>query len=138
MRLALSLALLATATIATSTTAARADSDVTDGAVEADLRIDEYVRITPLADGFVQFLNGAGGCGEGAAPWAVGQVQDIQAAGCAPLGLPHGSTRSHHPRRRAPWGARRGHAQKSPTPVRAAAIAGAHRDRSGRALSRFA
>jgi len=60
-------------------------SAVMDGAVEADLTIDEFVPITPLADGFAAFLNGAGNCGAG--DWAVGTAQDILPTGCAPLGV---------------------------------------------------
>ncbi|MEM9205778.1 MAG: hypothetical protein AAGA88_05560 [Pseudomonadota bacterium] len=63
------------------------DSDVVAGAVEADLTIDDYVRITPLSDGFVEFLNSApaGTCGE--TSWSVGETQDILETGCSVLGL---------------------------------------------------
>ncbi|MEL6641283.1 MAG: hypothetical protein AAFP98_08215 [Pseudomonadota bacterium] len=59
-------------------------SDVAEDAVEADLVIDEFVNITPLAQGFADFLNGApeGLCG---ADWVVGEAQDILPVGCALL-----------------------------------------------------
>ena len=62
-------------------------SDVIDGAVEADLTIDDYVRIKPLADGFAAFLNSApdGACLS--AEWAVGQARDILKDGCLVLGV---------------------------------------------------
>lgn len=62
------------------------DSDVADGAVEADLVIDEFVNITPLADGFAEFLNSApeGLCGSA---WVVGEAQNILPIGCALLGV---------------------------------------------------
>ena len=66
-----------------------APSNVLEGAVDADLTINEYVRITPLAQGFVDFVNGAGPCGDG--PLALNETQDVQATGCAALGLPAGN-----------------------------------------------
>ncbi|MEM9496400.1 MAG: hypothetical protein AAGA28_00650 [Pseudomonadota bacterium] len=62
-------------------------SDVLDGAVEADLTIDDYVRIKPLADDFAAFLNSApdGACLS--AEWAVGQARDILQDGCLVLGV---------------------------------------------------
>ena len=61
------------------------DSAVYPGAREANLTIDEYVRITPRAQGFADFLNSGGSCGSGA--WEVGTEQDILASGCAMLGV---------------------------------------------------
>lgn len=62
-------------------------SDVVDGAVEADLTIDDYVRIKPLAEDFAAFLNSApdGACLS--AEWAVGQERDILQEGCLVLGV---------------------------------------------------
>ncbi|MGX9357284.1 hypothetical protein ACS3SW_19550 [Roseobacteraceae bacterium S113] len=62
-------------------------SKVTDAAVEANLTIDEFVRFTPQAQGFADFLNSGpeGSCGAGT--WAVGETQDILETGCAMLGL---------------------------------------------------
>ena len=62
-------------------------SDVAEGAVEADLTIDDYVRIKPLAEGFAAFLNGApdGACLS--AEWTVGQERDILEEGCLVLGV---------------------------------------------------
>lgn len=62
-------------------------SDVMNGAVEADLTIDGYVRIKPLAEGFATFLNSApeGACLS--AEWAVGQARDILQEGCLVLGV---------------------------------------------------
>lgn len=65
-----------------------ADSDVMEGAVDANLTIDEYVRLTPFADDFAAYLN-TGTCGAG--NWATGETQDIQETGCAPIGLPPGN-----------------------------------------------
>lgn len=62
-------------------------SDVIEGAVEADLTIDEFVRITPHAQGFADFLNSAP---EGAClspDWAVDGTRDILAEGCVFLGV---------------------------------------------------
>ena len=62
-------------------------SEVIEGAVEADLTVDHYVRITPLADDFAAFLNGApeGTC---LTPdWAVGETRDILEQGCLVLGV---------------------------------------------------
>ena len=63
------------------------DSSVIENAVDADLMIDEYVRFTPQADGFAQFLNSApkGTCGE--KEWKVGETQNILETGCSVLGL---------------------------------------------------
>jgi len=62
------------------------DSAVMAGAKEADLMIDEFVNITPLAQGFADFLNSApaGTCSSG---WGVGVAQDVLPAGCAILGV---------------------------------------------------
>ena len=63
------------------------NSDVIEGAVEANLTIDDYVRIKPLADGFAAFLNSApdGACLS--AEWAVGKARDILEDGCLVLGV---------------------------------------------------
>jgi len=62
-------------------------SDVAPDAVEADLTVDHYVRIKPLADDFAGFLNSVpeGTCLS--AEWAVGEARDILADGCLPLGV---------------------------------------------------
>ncbi|MEM8978911.1 MAG: hypothetical protein AAGD04_05465 [Pseudomonadota bacterium] len=62
-------------------------SQVLEGAVEADLTIDDYVRIKPLAQGFADFLNSApeGACLSN--DWAVGQERDILEEGCVFLGV---------------------------------------------------
>lgn len=65
----------------------RGQSSVLDGAVEADLTIDEYVRIKPLAEGFASFLNSApqGTC---LSPdWKVGEARDVHEQGCRALGV---------------------------------------------------
>ena len=61
-------------------------SDVAEGAYEANLTIDEFVTIKPLAQPFADFLNSApeGVCGS---DWKVGEAQDILASGCALLGV---------------------------------------------------
>lgn len=62
-------------------------SNVIDGAVEADLTIDEFVQITPLADDFAAFLNSAA---EGVClspDWSVGTARDILEDGCLVLGV---------------------------------------------------
>ncbi|MEM6664938.1 MAG: hypothetical protein AAF638_00895 [Pseudomonadota bacterium] len=63
------------------------ESEVFPGAIEADLKIDGYVRFTPMAQGFADFLNTApdGSCGTGT--WAVGESQDVLETGCSVLGL---------------------------------------------------
>lgn len=63
-------------------------SAVIAGAHDAVLTIDDYVRFTPVAEGFAAFLNSAepGSCGTDT--WAVGVTQDVLNTGCAPLGLP--------------------------------------------------
>ena len=62
-------------------------SDVIEGAVAADLIIDDYVRIKPLAQPFADFLNSAP---EGAClspEWTVGTAREILAEGCLVLGV---------------------------------------------------
>ncbi|MEM6276493.1 MAG: hypothetical protein AAF714_06045 [Pseudomonadota bacterium] len=66
-------------------------SDVLDGAVEADLTIDEFVRFTPLAQGFADFLNSAEAGTCGTVPWEVGTAGDVLESGCSVLGLPPNS-----------------------------------------------
>ncbi|MEM7440085.1 MAG: hypothetical protein AAF393_10830 [Pseudomonadota bacterium] len=63
------------------------ESAVMAGAVAADLTIDDYVRIKPLAQGFADFLNSApeGACLS--AEWAIGNARDILADGCLVLGV---------------------------------------------------
>jgi len=65
-------------------------SDVIEGAVEADLTIADFVRITPLAEGFAGFLNSApeGACLS--AEWQVGEARDILTEGCLFLGVEAG------------------------------------------------
>ena len=65
----------------------KGDSDVAVGAVAADLTIDEFVKITPLAQPFADFLNSipAGSCG--AEAWTVGAAQAIDETGCVLLGV---------------------------------------------------
>ena len=62
-------------------------SDVLEGAVEADLTIDDYVRIKPLAADFAAFLNSGpeGACLS--ADWTVGEARDVLEEGCALLGV---------------------------------------------------
>jgi hypothetical protein len=62
-------------------------SDVAEGAVAANLTIDEFVKITPLAQPFADFLNSipAGSCG--AEAWKVGTAQAIDETGCVLLGV---------------------------------------------------
>lgn len=62
-------------------------SDVLEGAVEADLTIDDYVRIKPLAADFAAFLNSAPAGACLSAEWAVGQERDILQDGCLILGV---------------------------------------------------
>lgn len=66
-------------------------SGLLEGAVEADLTIDEFVRFTPLAQGFADFLNTAeaGSCGTDS--WEVGKAGDVLETGCSVLGLPPNS-----------------------------------------------
>ncbi|MEM1236174.1 MAG: hypothetical protein AAGI10_04320 [Pseudomonadota bacterium] len=66
-------------------------SDVLEGAVEADLTIDEYVRFTPLAQGFADFLNSAEAGTYGTSAWEVGSAGDVLETGCSVLGLPANS-----------------------------------------------
>lgn len=65
-------------------------SDVAHGAYEADLTIDRYVRITPLAEDFAAFLNSGGTGPCGAEAWSVGETQDILETGCAMIGVAPG------------------------------------------------
>jgi len=62
-------------------------SEVIEGAVEANLTIDDYVRIMPLAEDFAEFLNSAptGACLS--AEWTVGEARDILQDGCLVLGV---------------------------------------------------
>lgn len=62
-------------------------SDVIAGAVEADLTIDDYVRIKPLAADFAAFLNAAPAGACLTPEWAVGQARDILQQGCLVLGV---------------------------------------------------
>ncbi len=62
------------------------DSDVSPTAKEADLTIDQYVRITPMAQGFADFLNSQpGACGS--ETWEVGKEIAVHETGCALLGV---------------------------------------------------
>ena len=62
------------------------DSTVSPTAKEANLVIDDYVRITPLAQGFADFLNSQpGACGSQS--WDVGKTNEILEEGCALLGV---------------------------------------------------
>ncbi|MEM7301482.1 MAG: hypothetical protein AAF468_10410 [Pseudomonadota bacterium] len=63
------------------------ESDVTVGAINADLKVDEYVRFTPIADGFARFLNSAPAGTCGAAKWEVGTTQNVHVTGCSVIGL---------------------------------------------------
>lgn len=62
-------------------------SELAPGAREAKLTIDEFVRFTPRADGFRDFLNSAepGACGN--STWELGKAQDVLKTGCNLLGL---------------------------------------------------
>jgi hypothetical protein len=62
-------------------------SDVIDGAVEANLTIDDYVRIKPLAEDFAAFLNSAPSGACLSAEWKVGEARDILQDGCLVLGV---------------------------------------------------
>ena len=62
-------------------------SDVADGAVEAKLTIDEYVRFTPKAQGFADFLNQTGSDDCGVNDWKVDETQGILETGCSLLGI---------------------------------------------------
>ena len=64
-------------------------SDVAPGAMEVDLVVNDYLRITPRLDGFAGFLNSAesGTCGS---EWAVGVEQDIYQTGCSVMGVAAG------------------------------------------------
>lgn len=66
------------------------ESSVIPGAYDAILTIDDYVRFTPLAEGFAGFLNSAGKGNCGTESWAVGVTQDVLETGCTVLGLPAG------------------------------------------------
>lgn len=63
------------------------DSAVTVEAVAANLTIDDFVRITPLAQPFADFLNSVpeGSCG--AEAWVLGTPQAIDDTGCTLLGV---------------------------------------------------
>ena len=62
-------------------------SDVIEGAVEANLTIDDYVRIKPLAEDFAGFLNSAPSGACLSAEWKVGEARDILQDGCLVLGV---------------------------------------------------
>ncbi len=62
-------------------------SDVIEGAVDANLTIDDYVRIKPLAEDFAAFLNSAPGGACLSAEWTVGEARDILEEGCLVLGV---------------------------------------------------
>lgn len=57
-------------------------SDVIEDAVEADLTIDDYVRIKPLAEDFAGFLNSAPSGACLSPEWAVGEARDVLQDGC--------------------------------------------------------
>lgn len=62
-------------------------SDVAPGAANVNLIVDDYLSVTPRADGFAAFLNSAdeGTCGTTA--WTVGQEQDVFESGCSVMGV---------------------------------------------------
>ena len=62
-------------------------SDAIKEAYDAKLTIDEFVRITPLADGFTGFLNSAGAGACGTTEWKNGEAQDVLPTGCTVLGI---------------------------------------------------
>lgn len=62
-------------------------SSLLKGAYEAKLTIDEFVRITPLADDFTGFLNSAGTGACGSDEWKTGDAQNVLTTGCTVLGL---------------------------------------------------
>ncbi|SHH42337.1 hypothetical protein SAMN05444003_3131 [Cognatiyoonia sediminum] len=62
-------------------------SNVMEGAVEADLTIDDYVKIKTLADDFAAFLNSAPNGTCLSPDWTVGQERDILQEGCLVLGV---------------------------------------------------
>ena len=66
------------------------ESNVAPNAKAANLVIDEYVGITPLAQPFADFLNSvpAGSCG--ATAWETGTEQMIHETGCTLLGVEPG------------------------------------------------
>lgn len=66
------------------------ESSTIEGAYDSILTIDEYVRFTPLVEGFAGFLNSAGKGNCGVETWVVGKHQDVLETGCTVLGLTPG------------------------------------------------
>ena len=62
-------------------------SDVAPGAMEVDLVVNDYLRITPLAEAFTGFLNSAEAGACGAESWKVGGEQDVFGTGCSLMGI---------------------------------------------------
>lgn len=62
-------------------------SDVADGARTVDLIVNDYLTVTPRAEGFAAVLNTAAPGACGAEAWAVGTEQDIFETGCAVMGV---------------------------------------------------
>ena len=62
-------------------------SSTIKGAFNSILTINEYVRFTPLTEGFAGFLNTAGNGKCGIDTWVVGESQDVLETGCTVLGL---------------------------------------------------
>ena len=62
-------------------------SSVAPGAREVDLTVNDYLSLTPRAEGFAGFLNSAteGSCGS--TPWQVGQEQNVFESGCSVMGV---------------------------------------------------
>lgn len=65
----------------------KADFAGIDGAREVDLVIDQSVKLTPLASGFMDFLNSGGPGSCGPEVFSVGLVQEVRETGCVAIGL---------------------------------------------------
>ncbi|MGK7897084.1 MAG: hypothetical protein AB4372_26580 [Xenococcus sp. (in: cyanobacteria)] len=62
-------------------------SKVREGAMNVNLIIDDYLKITPRTEEFAGFLNSAkdNSCGE--EPWTVGTEQNVYETGCSVMGV---------------------------------------------------
>ncbi|NRB30861.1 MAG: hypothetical protein HRU27_09730 [Rhizobiaceae bacterium] len=71
-------------------------SAVAPGAREVDMTVNDYLSLTPRAEGFAGFLNSAAEGSCGSAPWQVGQEQNVFETGCSVMGVAANSPTSEY------------------------------------------
>jgi hypothetical protein len=61
-------------------------SDIAPGALSVDLIVNDYLTLTPRAQGIADYLNSDSECGDSGA-WQPGQEQDVYQSGCSAMGV---------------------------------------------------